>query len=56
MVIKTVRNKSFCRLSVTMLPAITKGLRATSAVFTFTVDDAEEPHRSAKPVSTGFLN
>lgn len=38
MVIKTVRNKSFCRLSVTMLPAITKGLRATS-VFTFTVDE-----------------
>lgn len=55
MVIKTVRNKSFCRLSVTQLPAITKGLRATS-VFTFTVDEAEEPHRSAEPVSTGFLN
>lgn len=56
MVIKTVRNKSFCRLSVTMLPAITKGLRATSTVFTFTADEAEEQHGSAKPVFTGFLN
>lgn len=49
MVIKTVRNKSFCRLSVTMLPAITKGLRATS-VFTFTVDEAEEPQLNLFPL------